>query len=119
MLFSGAGAGAAFAQPYYGYGELPPAPYQVEGGGYGYAGGGACGGDRFTLVGAHAGVTVLGVELGAAAGLSVPTYGSCGAQAEVFEPRPYAPPPAPMAYGPPVQAYAPPAYAYHAYGPGA
>jgi hypothetical protein len=109
-----AGAGAASAQPYYGYGELPPAPYQVEGGGY--YGGSGCGGDRFTLLGAHAGVTVLGVDLGAGAGLSVPTGGYCGGEAQSFEPRAYAPPPpAPAAYAPPAYGYAPPAYAYQSY----
>ena len=108
-----AGAGAASAQPYYGYGELPPPPYQEIG--RSYAGGG-CGGDRFTLLGAHAGVTVLGVDLDAGAGLSVPTgYCGDGGQVEQFEPRPYAPPPAPMAYAPPAYAYAPPAYAYQGY----
>jgi hypothetical protein len=121
-----AGATAASAQPYYGYDELPPAPYQVEGG----AAYGGCGVDRFTLVGAHAGVTVLGVDLGAGAGLSVPTGGGCAAPAESYAPRAYAPP-APAAYAPPpyapqpyeaqpyeVQAYGPPpAYGYQpAYG---
>ena len=106
-----AGAGAASAQPYYGYGELPPPPYQEIG--RSYAGG--CGGDRFTLLGAHAGVTVLGVDLDAGAGLSVPTGGYCGGEVESFEPRPYAPPPAPMAYAPPAYAYAPPSYAYQSY----
>ena len=110
-------AGLAGAQPYYGYGQLPPAPYEVYGGGA-YVGG--CGGDRFTLLGAHAGVTVLGVDLGAGVGLSVPT-GYCGvAQTEQFEPRPYAPPeePAPAAYGPPPtypQYAPPPVYAYQGY----
>ena len=92
-------AGVAGAQPYYGYGQLPPAPYEVYGGG---GAGGGCGGDRFTLLGAHAGVTVLGVDLGAGVGLSVPT-GYCGeAQPESFQLRPYAmEEPAPAAYGPP------------------
>ena len=118
------GAGAASAQPYYGYGQLPPAPYQVYGGGY-YGGGGGCGGDRFTLLGAHAGVTVLGVDFGGGLGISVPYGDYCGAaQQESYAPRPYAPvesPPA--AYGPPPaypqyapQSYAPaPAYGYQGY----
>jgi hypothetical protein len=109
------GATAAGAQPYYGYDALPPAPYQVEGG----ASYGGCSVDRFTLVGAHAGVTVLGVDLGAGAGLSVPVGGGCAAPAEPYAPRPYAPP-APAAYAPPPYAepaYAPQAYAPQAYGP--
>ena len=97
------GAGAASAQPYYGYGELPPAPYQVVSG-YEGATGAGCVTDRFTLLGAHAGVTVLGLDLDAGAGLSVPVGGYCSGPVQIFEPRPYAPPPAPMAYGPPAYA---------------
>ena len=59
---------------------------------------GGCRQDRFTLVGARAGVTVLGVDLGGSAHLSVPVDSECGG-GPAFEPRPYAPPPAPMAYG--------------------
>ncbi len=110
LMLAGMG-GAAQAQSYYGQGDLPPPPYAYAGGGYdaGYGGGrgGGCGQDRFTLVGAHAGVTVLGVDLGAGAGLSVPTDGYCGGGAPAFQPRPYAP--APMAYYQGYeQTYAPP-----------
>ncbi len=78
VMLAGA-SGAAQAQGYYGGGDLPPPPYAYAGVGYGGGYGGGCGRDRFTLVGAHAGVTVLGVDLGAGAGLSVPTDGACGA----------------------------------------
>ena len=98
------GAGAAQAQAY--YGDLPPPPYAYAGGGY--AGGyGGCRQDRFTLLGARAGVTVLGVDLGASAHLGVPVDGACGGYAPAFQPRPYAP--APMAYYQGYeQTYAPP-----------
>ena len=99
------GAGGAQAQGYYASGDLPPPPYAYVGVGYG----GGCRSDRFTLVGAHAGVTVLGVDLSGAAALSVPVDEYCGGGVPVFEPRPYAPPPQPMAYGPCCQqTYAPP-----------
>ena len=117
-----AGAGAAQAQGYYG-GELPPLPYAYAGGGYGGegygGGGGGCGQDRFTLLGAHAGVTVLGVDLGASAHLGVPVDEECGGGAPAFQPRPYAP--APMAYGYQgygEQGYAPPPPPQMTYGYG-
>ncbi len=95
-------AGAAQAQPYYGEGDLPPPPYAYVRTGHG---GGGCHEDHFTLLGAHAGVTVLGVDLGASAHLGVPYERGCGGgYAEEIVPRAYAPPP-------PVQ-YAPPSYAY-------
>ena len=107
-------AGAASAQPYYGYGQLPPAPY-VEAGGYQGGGyGGACnGGQGFTLLGARAGVTVLGFDLGADAHFNAPAI-DCGggeAPAPAFAPAPPAPPPEPMGYGSP-----PPSYGYESYG---
>ena len=96
-------AGAAQAQPEYGYGQLPPAPYQEVGGGYE----GGCNRENFTLLGAHAGVTVLGVDLGASAHLGVPVDEGCGGYAApAYAPRPYAPPEQPANYGPP------PPYAY-------
>ena len=101
-------AGAAQAHPYYDQGELPPPPY-------GYAqvnSGGGCHTDHFTLLGAHAGVTVLGVDLGASAHLGVPVERSCGGGSEVIAPRAYAPPP-PMPYSPPPYAYqGEPGYGY-------
>ena len=104
-------AGAAQAQPGYGYGEgygeLPPPPYQEVGG----AGAIVCGRDNFTLLGAHAGVTVLGLDLGASAHLGVPVDGDCSqvyAQ-PAYEPRPLAPPEPPQGYGPPPVYYAMPA----------
>ena len=108
-------AGSASAQPEYGYGQLPPPPYQEMAG---YAPGVACGGNSFTLVGAHAGVTVLGVDLDAGARLGVPYYSSCGYAAPHYEPRPEAPPQ--YAYPPPqpvYQSYAPQAYQPQAYQP--
>ena len=100
-------AGVAQAQPGYGgygYGEPPPPPYQEVGGGPPAA----CGRDNFTLLGAHAGVTVLGLDLGASAHLGVPVDGDCGqgAAAPAYEPRPYAPP-EPAGYAPPPE-YGPP-----------
>ena len=85
-------AGGASAQPEYGYGQLPPPPYAYSGG-YGEATPSSCGGgDGFTLLGAHAGVTVLGVDLGASAHLGVPAGSACEAPPPAFTPRPYAPP---------------------------
>ena len=108
-------AGAANAQPGYGYGqgydqgygELPPPPYQEVGG----AEPAACERDNFTLLGAHAGVTVLGLDLGASAHLGVPVDGDCGQSyaQPAYEPRPLAPPEPPPAYGPPPVYYAMPA----------
>ena len=107
FLLTGA-AGAAQAQPSYGKGDLPPPPYIYVGDVYG----GCRSHDEFTLLGAHAGVTVLGLDLGASAHFGVPVESGCeGGSAPVFVPRPYAPPPVPMAYGPPpyaYQSYAPP-----------
>ena len=110
-------AGSAQAQPGYGYsedyGQLPPPPYQEFGGG----GQATCGRDHFTLLGAHAGVTVLGLDAGVSAHLGVPLDEDCGqgyAQ-PTYEPRPYAPPEQPAGYGPPPYAYALPGYGQPAY----
>ena len=96
-----------------------PPPYAYADGGYGgggYGGGGGCGQDHFTLLGAHAGVTVLGVDLGASAHLGVPVDSECGGGSPVFVPRPYAPPPpAPMTYG--YQGYGEQSYAPEGYAP--
>ena len=80
-------------------------------GGYGGGYGGGCGQDHFTLLGARAGVTVLGVDLDASARLGVFAEGECGGGAPAYQPRPYAPPPAPVGYGyqcSACQTYAPP-----------
>ena len=108
-------ASAANAQPYYGYGQLPPAPY-VEQGGYQGGGGGCGGGEGFTLLGARAGVTVLGFDLGADTHFNAPSFNACGgggggyAQPS-YAPAPPAPPPEPMGYAPP------PSYGYESYAP--
>lgn len=98
--------GAAQAQGY----DSGPRPAYAAAGGY-YGGDGDC---RFTLAGAHAGVTVLGINLGAGARLSLPI--GCGydaAQVAYAAPQPYAPP---QPYYPP-QGYAP-AYGYQGGYPG-
>lgn len=104
-------AGAAHAQGYgYEGGYLPPPAYAYYGaptGGYG----GGCG-DRFTIVGAHAGVTVLGIDVGGGAGVSVGGYCNQGGG---YAPQAYAPPqpvyqPAPQ----PVYQPAPPPMYYPA-----
>ncbi len=119
--------GAGVAQAQGSYGDLPPPPYAYGGGGYGGGYGGGCGHDRFTLLGVHAGVTVLGLDAGASAHLSVPTDGACEGGRPAFTPRPYAQPmgygyqgyeqtyapppprsPPPMAYGYPCGCQAPP-----------
>ncbi len=111
------GGSLAQAQPEYPEGYLPPPPYAYQQGnrdeGYrdeGYYAAGSCGGGSFTLLGANAGVTVLGVDLGAGAHLGVPTGGGCGEQGGGrFVARPHAPPPADFGdEGPPGYGYGPP-----------
>jgi hypothetical protein len=95
-------AGGAQAQGYgYQGGDLPPPAYAYYGQQYGDA---SCG-DRFTIVGAHAGFTVLGIDVGGAASASV--GGACD-HGRDYAPQAYAPPPQPV-YQPPV--YQPPQYA--------
>ncbi len=91
-------AGAAGAQGY--YGGPPAPPYSVGGYGGGYGGGGC----RFTIAGVHAGVTVLGIDVGGRVGASVPT--DCGGDQGPVQPGPvaYAQPYA-QPYGPPPQPY--------------
>jgi hypothetical protein len=114
-------AGGASAQPYgYTGGYLPAPAYAYAGssyGGPGYGGyeqgydEGNC--DSFTLLGGHAGVTVLGINAGAGVHLGVGDD-ACHSHRRIGfvpppEPQAYAPPP-PPAYGPP-QGYEPqPAY---------
>ncbi len=115
VLLAGS-AGSASAQPEYGYGQLPPAPYQEAGG---YGGGSSCGRGSFTLIGAHAGVTVLGVDLDAGARLGVPYDSGCsggGYEAQQYQPRPQAPQQGPVGYGgPPPYGYPSQPYGYQGY----
>ncbi len=93
-------AGMASAQSYYGPGPRPPyATGAYLGLGFGEP---DC---SFTIAGAHAGVTVLGVNLGGGARLGIPGAGACqdGGAAPVAYQQQYAPPP-PPAY-PPAQPY--------------
>jgi hypothetical protein len=95
-------AAGASAQGY-GYGPPPP-PYAYAGGGGAPAQ--TCDDAGFTIVGAHAGVTVLGFGLNGGARFTAPTdcggagYGYGEGQPQ-FAPRPYAPPAPPMAHAPP------------------
>jgi len=94
-------AGSASAQGYYDHGPRPP---YGTGAYVGVGGGDAdC---NFTLAGAHAGVTLLGINLGGGARLSVP--GGCGGDygGQVA----YSAPPAQPYYQQP--AYQPPGYGY-------
>ncbi|WP_158915954.1 hypothetical protein [Caulobacter sp. S45] len=102
-------AGGAQAQPYgYAGGYLPAPAYAYAG----YNGGGQGGGysqaydegncDSFTIVGAHAGVTVLGLNAGAGAHLGVGDDACRGHHHSRIQ---FTPPPAPQ-YAPPPQ-YAP------------
>jgi hypothetical protein len=103
-------SGAAQAQEYYG---PPPAPPYSAGGGYAAAG--DC---RFTLAGVHAGVTLLGVEVGGGVRASLPA--DCPQEASyggepVGAVQPYGV--QPSAYGyqggyPPPQGYYPQPAAY-------
>jgi hypothetical protein len=106
-------AGAASAQ---GYDPGPRPPYATGA----YIGLGAGDPDcSFTIAGAHAGVTVLGINLGAGARVGLP--GGCAADVrQVGYGQPYGPPPRPLyadqpqpnyppqPYGYPQQGYAPP-----------
>lgn len=98
-------AGGAQAQGYYSGGDLPPPAYAYDGQQYASP---ECG--RFTIVGAHAGVTVLGIDIGASGSASVP-YCNGG---QDYAPQAYAPPPQPV-YQPPV--YQPPVYQPQYYAP--
>lgn len=88
-------AAGASAQAY--EGDAPPPPYAYTGE---RAPAPACDDRGFTIVGAHAGVTVLGFGLNGGARFTAPAdcggYGD-GQDAPRFAPRPYAPP---MAYAP-------------------
>ncbi len=105
------GGGATQAHAYDG-GYLPPPAYAYSGYDYGAAGAGEeCGGDSFTLAGAHAGVTVLGVDLSGGARLSIGDQGVCHRHHHVrYAARGYAPPPPQPVYQQP--AYAPPPMPY-------
>lgn len=97
-------AGSASAQGYYDRGPRPP---YGTGAYMGVGGGDAdC---SFTLAGAHAGVTLLGINLGGGARLSVPggCSGDHGGQVAYSAPPP--PPPQPYGYQPPGP---PPGYGY-------
>lgn len=109
-------AGGAQAQPYgyagggYEGGQLPAPAYAYAGyggppqGGYSQAyDEGDC--DSFTLLGAHAGVTVLGLNAGAGTHLGV---GDDGCHRHHGHHIQYTPPPAPQYAPPPPQQYAPP-----------
>ncbi len=103
-----AAAGAASAQE----GYLPPPPYAS--GPYDYAGVEHHARHGFTLAGARAGITVLGIDLDAHAALDIgvhdPSYGH--ARRHAYAPRPYAPQPYATGYAPqPEPAYAEPMYA--------
>jgi hypothetical protein len=104
-------AAGASAQGYYGYDAPPPPPppyaayADVDGPAQ------ACDDHGFTIVGAHAGVTVLGFGLNGGARFTAPSdcghhHHHRGEGAPQFAPRPYAPP----------MAYAPPPYAQPGYG---
>lgn len=123
LAASTAMAGAAHAQAYDG----PRPAYAAAG----WSDDDGCRGGRFTLAGAHAGVTVLGVDVGASAGLHVGLHDRCrgGGRPVVYAPAPagYAPQPyGPTSYGQdggygqavgyPDPAYAAPAYPPPAYG---
>ena len=119
-----AAAGAASAQE----GYLPPPPYAQ--GPYDYAGAERHARHGFTLAGARAGITVLGVDLDAHAALDIgvhdPSYGHAWrpryapqpyatgyAPAPAYAEPTYAPPPAyAPSYGPPAYEYAPPMAGY-------
>lgn len=117
-LSAAATTGAAQAQV---YGPGPRPAYAA--GGWNDADEGC--GSRLTLLGGHAGVTVLGVDVGASAGLHVGLHDRCGGRHSARrrpEPAEYGPPEeayGPQTYGPPqgygdrgypVQMYAAPAY---------
>lgn len=115
VLASGAllGAGGAQAQGYgYGYGGAPAyvsggynyAPYQRRG---------------FPLLGARAGVTVLGIDLDADASLRIGAsgWGGGGHHQPVYAPpvQAYAPPPPPPVYSQPYpQSYVQPSFGWSA-----
>jgi hypothetical protein len=102
---SAAFAGGAQAQA---YGPGPRPAYAASG--YDYNGGGR---ERFTLLGARAGVTVLGVDLDASAGLRIGLHDRGGyPRGPVYAPAPYAEPDYGYAYAPPPQAYGPPPMPY-------
>ena len=93
-------AGAANAQ---GYDQGPRPPYATGA----YIGVGVGSPDcSFTIAGAHAGVTVLGINLGGGARIGLP--GSCGPD---VAPAAYGPPPQPT-YAPQPYGYPPPAYSF-------
>ncbi|MHB8283822.1 MAG: hypothetical protein ACYDD1_04020 [Caulobacteraceae bacterium] len=98
-------AGGAQAQGYYPGANLPPPAYAYDTQQYADPG---CG--RFTIVGAHAGVTVLGIDIGGGASASVP-YCNGG---QDYAPQAYAPRPQPV-YQPPM--YQPPVYQPPVYQP--
>ena len=106
-------AGAASAQ---GYDPGPRPPYATGA----YIGIGAGNPDcSFTIAGAHAGVTVLGINIGAGARVGLPggcardagpaAYGPPPQPGYADQPQPY---PAAQPYGYPPRGYAPPAYGY-------
>lgn len=97
LLLAAAGAAASLAlggtaaQAQY----LPPPAYAYSG--YDYAGA-EYGANHFTLAGVRAGVTVLGVDLDAHAGLDIGAHGWGGGYGRgYYAPQPaYAPPPQPQ-----------------------
>lgn len=111
-------AGTTSAQGAHGYGGYGPTPAYAAGGGESYAPYDTYNRARpgFTLVGARAGVTVLGVNLDGGAGvrLSVGDDGYEGGHRHHHHSRPvaYAPPPPPPQYAPEPQYAPPPAYGY-------
>ncbi len=105
-----AGAGAASAQAY-GYGGYGPTPaYAARGESYAPYDTYNRGRPGFTLVGARAGVTVLGVNLDGGAGVRL-SAGDGGGYRHHHEGAPsYAPPPPPPPEYPPEPQYAPAPY---------
>ncbi len=119
----GGGATQAQAQAHEG-GYLPPPAYaysQYPTYDYGDRGYREDCGDSFTLAGAHAGVTVLGIDLDGGARLAVGDQGRCHHHQHRAQHAPPAyaqpaPPPPPVSYGyrgyaPPQPMYQQPAYA--------
>ena len=102
MLLAAAAASLAAGGAQAHEGEYLPAP-AYAGSGYDYTAV-ECGGHHgFTLAGARAGVTVLGVDLDAHAGLNIGVHGggACGYGGYGYRPRPVQYAPQPYAEAPP------------------